>query len=59
MDTPRLLPTPAIQPVSDSALQMVEYQSECFIAYPRNRWQEVFLRQRCIKGVHLDHFAPG
>ncbi len=43
---PRLLPTPAIQPVSESATQMVENQREYFIA-----WRSRLMPSRCTSPI--------
>ena len=44
--TPRLAPTPAIQPVSERVTQMVENQREYFIAW-RRRW----MPSRCTSPI--------
>ena len=43
---PRLAPTPAIQPVSESVTQMVENQREYFIA-----WRRRLMPSRCTSPI--------
>ncbi len=43
---PRLAPTPAIQPVSESVTQMVENQREYFIA-----WRSRLMPSRCTRPI--------